>query len=160
MRASTFLHLFRIATLSLSFVTLTIVACSNDTESIAFGNSGGRSGGVSESTGTSGSGTTSRDAAPVPEVPSPPYVLCGPANTGDAADDAGDASSGDAEAGVSSPPTSVNCEDPPDDCIDSVWAARYSSGRCESSICRFDASLVRCPRGCFRQVDGGDKCNE
>jgi hypothetical protein len=81
----------------------------------------------------------------------PPDVRCTDVPFGDAAAarDGGDA---DAEAGA-------DCRIPPPPlCLSSLLFATYAPGRCTTGRCTFTETRRQCPKGCFRQLDGGPRC--
>lgn len=141
-------------------VMLAIAACTGggSFSTTATGGSSGVGGG-------SASGTTG--AVPPPSTPpgdayAPPIVAC---SFGDGGSDAGtDAETVDAEspqdeddAGTAASPCDAP---PPPDCVSSTAMVVFSPGPCDGVQCIFGTEIVECPGGCFRQMDGGKRCNE
>ncbi|MBX3220659.1 MAG: hypothetical protein KF795_09080 [Labilithrix sp.] len=134
------------------------VACTGGSSFATSNGSGGASGAV-------GSGPTPPPgmSSSSPEDPPMPFVACFAAEAGDAGlDDGGDLVDADsppvsADSGVDDSP----CETPPPpDCVSSTEMVIWLPGECDGEQCVFAATRRACPGGCFRQVDGGDRCNE
>lgn len=117
----------------------------------------------SGSVGASGSGPITGLPEPpsdaTAEVPMP-FVACSPTDAGgDAGDELADADVPPApeDGGVDASP----CDTPPPvDCASPTVMVVWSAGVCDGERCVFDATSVPCPGGCFRQMDGGDRCLE
>ena len=143
-------------------VLLVLGACTGGGSFVSgVGGSSGASG-VGGSTGmsppSSGSGA---DAGEPLEIP---FVAC----SLDPMDGGGDADSPDAGSDADSPrtlddggPGDSHCfTPPPSECVNRTSMVRFSAEGCDGQRCIFLPDVIDCPGGCFRQVDGGDRCNE
>ena len=150
-------------------VLLVLGACTGGGTFVSgMGASSGASGaGVGGSTGASPpSPGTSEPGEPV-EIP---FVACslGPVDGGS---DADSAEAGGPDAGSSDPASPRTLDDagpgdshcftpPPPECVGRASMVRFSAEGCDGERCIFIPDFVDCPGGCFRQVDGGERCNE
>jgi hypothetical protein len=143
-------------------LALVAVACSLDDPEFL----GGSSGGVASTDANPGSGGSgSSGAKPFPPT-SPegsaqddqqPARACGPADVEpDASVDAG---SSDARDEPSNP--DLDCMPPPAPvCGDDLHLVRFYLGYCVGGLCRWQSATTSCPGGCFRALDGVDRCNQ
>ena len=84
----------------------------------------------------------------------PPLIACSiPAG------DAGDAGS-DAESPLEGDAGDPCWTLPAPECANQTSMVQWVPLGCDGEQCRFEASLKNCPGGCFRQMDGGERCNE
>jgi hypothetical protein len=65
------------------------------------------------------------------------------------------------DAHVDSGPSRVSlcAVPPPAECSDNRQLVEYAPGRCLEGKCVFIRSVVTCPGGCFRRLDGDLQCN-
>ncbi|MBX3217685.1 MAG: hypothetical protein KF850_36975 [Labilithrix sp.] len=134
-------------------------------------------GGASFSAGGSASGGAagSPGSGPLPGAPPPaeaaagvpmPVVACSLAGAGsDAGEELADADSPPLAEDSGTAPEDAGPDDPcatppPGDCVSSTVMTVWTAGVCDGERCVFDSTSEVCPGGCFRQLDGGDRCLE
>ncbi len=151
-------------------VLLVLGACTGGGTFVSsVGGSSGASGGVGGSTGMSPpSPPPGSDPGEPVEIPFVACSLDAPMDGGSDADgtDAGgpDAGSSDAD----SPPTlddagpgDSHCfTPPPPECVGQTSMVHFSAQGCDGQRCIYIPEVIDCPGGCFRQVDGGERCNQ
>jgi len=127
---------------------------------------GGFAGGSSGASGSESSPPNRADPPQDAQATEVPFVACSLDDL-DAASDA-DADVADADiADADGPPPHADggpehpcATPPPPECAGPTTMVVFSSEGCDGERCLFRQSLVGCPGGCFRQMDGGNRCND
>jgi hypothetical protein len=142
-------------------IALAAVACSSDEVG-----SGGKFGGVASTGANPGKGATGTSGGmafpPNPSDATTPDNLqperaCGP--TDEEPDASVDAGSRDAGPEPADP--DLDCMPPPAPvCADELTLVRFYLGSCVEGRCRWQSASTTCPGGCFRALDGVDRCNQ
>jgi hypothetical protein len=140
-----------------AWVGAAIVACSSGSSggfATASSGGGGPTGAPGSSSGTSGL-VPLLDAAGAFDDPGPERS-CGL--------DEPDADAGDASRDGSTPlprdPSEECSPPPPSVCAGPTYLARFYAGTCLANLCRWERAVSPCPGGCFRGLDGVDRCNQ
>jgi hypothetical protein len=79
-------------------------------------------------------------------LPEIPFVAC----SNEITPEAGPLDSGDGTAPCDTPPPST--------CTSRTERVEWLPGPCVNNRCVFSPYITSCPKGCFRQVDGGEGC--
>ena len=140
---------------------LAAAACNGVGTLASVGGSASSGGGVaSGATGGASGGTSFPDEPPDAMAIEAPFVACTLGDGGADADaesaDIADGGAGADEAGTRDSPCSTP---PPSDCVSQTAMVVFRSEGCDGERCVFVPMIMECPGGCFRQVDGGDRCN-
>jgi hypothetical protein len=142
-------------------VLVTVAACTGG-GSFGVTGSGGVSssgaGGFAPSPGANPVSGVVDEEPPGARIPEMPVVACS-----SPLDGGSDGGLDDASAPVSDdggPGDSPCSAPPPSECTSKTEMAIWGPGDCRGEQCAFTLLLRYCPGGCFRQVDGGNGCNE